>query len=169
MGHHTVSFVREAEVREPVASVFGDLQAFLSEWLPRAEIEHVGATSVPGALTKGDLDICVRVESARFDEADRLLGERFARNADSEPMTGLSQFCDSIRNVDVGIQLVLRDGEADFFVRWRDMLRESPELRERYDELERRWNGLDRERYRADEARFIGDALASRPASPRPG
>jgi uncharacterized protein len=41
--------------------------------IPRADIEHVGATSVPGAVTKGDVDIQVRVAQRQFKAATRTL------------------------------------------------------------------------------------------------
>jgi uncharacterized protein len=37
--------------------------------VPEAEIEHIGATSVPGALTKGDVDLLVSVPAERFGAA----------------------------------------------------------------------------------------------------
>ena len=50
--------------------------------MPRAEVEHVGATAVPGALTKGDVDLLVRVGELPVgiqlvvtgSEADRFFG-----------------------------------------------------------------------------------------------
>jgi GrpB-like predicted nucleotidyltransferase (UPF0157 family) len=46
--------------------------------LPEAEIEHVGSTSIPGALTKGDVDLLVRVEDGAFATASATLGELYA-------------------------------------------------------------------------------------------
>ena len=44
-----------------VQHVVAKLNASLRPLLPTAEIEHIGATAIPGALTKGDLDVMVRV------------------------------------------------------------------------------------------------------------
>ncbi len=41
--------------------------------LPEAELDHIGATAVPGALTKGDLDILVRVSPPAFPAAVEVL------------------------------------------------------------------------------------------------
>ena len=46
--------------------------------LPDAEVEHVGATAVPGALTKGDLDVLVRVPASRFAQSVAALGDLYA-------------------------------------------------------------------------------------------
>ena len=56
-----VNFVPTENVLEKVEILFSDEKEKLSVVLPYAEIEHIGATSVPGTITKGDLDINVRV------------------------------------------------------------------------------------------------------------
>jgi hypothetical protein len=47
-----------------IARAFKDEQAEILSLLPHAEVLHRGATSVSAALTRGDLDIHVRVSSA---------------------------------------------------------------------------------------------------------
>ena len=66
MSSGTVKFVDEAKVRETVLRVFDELRNGVAALLPDAEIERIGSTSTPGALTKGDLDICVLVEQKRL-------------------------------------------------------------------------------------------------------
>ena len=56
-----MSFVPESEVRESVARLYSRLEKQLGELLPGADIQHVGSTAIPGCMTKGDLDIQVRV------------------------------------------------------------------------------------------------------------
>ena len=38
----------------------------IKEYLPEADVQHVGSTAIPKSLTKGDLDIQVRVSSQHF-------------------------------------------------------------------------------------------------------
>ncbi len=52
-----------------------------------ADIRHIGATTVWGCLTKGDLDVVVRVSLGDFPEADAVLSALFARNVGSPKMT----------------------------------------------------------------------------------
>jgi GrpB-like predicted nucleotidyltransferase (UPF0157 family) len=161
MESENVEFVDESGIRAPVAQVFESLGKTLASILPRARIEHVGSTSIPGAITKGDLDICVLVEGSAFPDADRSLAERFARNLGSDRTATFSSFSDSSWPVAVGIQLVVLGGEEDVFVPWRDLLRASPELLKRYDELKRLWHGRSHEEYRAAKAKFIEEALGA--------
>ena len=48
--------------------------------VPNAVVEHVGSTSLPDGLTKGDLDVQVRVRPEVFDEACRALGTVYQVN-----------------------------------------------------------------------------------------
>ncbi|MFE8603678.1 GrpB family protein [Archangium violaceum] len=67
-----VRFHSYEEVRERAEEAFRGHHARLSSLLPYADIQHVGSTAIPGARTKGDLDIQVRVPPGRFAEAERL-------------------------------------------------------------------------------------------------
>src|SRR5690606_26589608 len=65
-------------------SLFAVVATELASLLPpTAEILHVGATAVPGCLTKGDLDILVRVEREEFPTSEAVLAKRFVRNRGS--------------------------------------------------------------------------------------
>ncbi|WP_311568495.1 GrpB family protein [Photobacterium arenosum] len=41
--------------------------------LPAARVEHVGASSVPGAISKGDLDILIGVDTHELEASARIL------------------------------------------------------------------------------------------------
>lgn len=159
MDAERVEFVDEAAIRSTVSAVFDSLNTTLTALLPTARIEHVGSTSIPGAVTKGDLDICVQVAQRAFPEADRVLAERFARNVGSHQSASLSSFVDDSWPVPVGVQLVAFGGNEDFFLRWRDLLRSSPEILNQYDQLKRRWHGRSHQEYRAAKAKFIEQML----------
>jgi GrpB-like predicted nucleotidyltransferase (UPF0157 family) len=154
-----VEFVDESTIRAIVVPVFEHLRTTLEELLPRARIEHVGATAVPGAVTKGDLDICVLVERNAFEGADRVLAEHYARNVGSDQTGSLSSFVVSSKPVPIGVQLVVRDGQEDFFVRWRDLLRRSPEVLKDYNQIKRRWHGRSHRDYRMAKSAFIEATL----------
>jgi GrpB-like predicted nucleotidyltransferase (UPF0157 family) len=158
-----VTFVDEKAVRVLVLSVFEELRSTLRELLPDVQIEHIGSTSIPGSLTKGDLDVCVIVERSAFREADRVLAERFARNIGSHKTESFSSFVDDAARVPVGIQLAVRGGAEDFFVRWRELLARSTELVKEYNELKAAWHGRSHEGYREAKSRFIEARLGVSP------
>jgi GrpB-like predicted nucleotidyltransferase (UPF0157 family) len=64
-----VSIRPAAEIRVAAEAAFEEHRRRVLELLPEVQVVHVGATSIPGALTKGDVDLLVRVDAARFAAA----------------------------------------------------------------------------------------------------
>ncbi|RWB98693.1 MULTISPECIES: GrpB family protein [unclassified Mesorhizobium] len=139
---------------------------FVRRWksdLPNsAVIEHVGATAVPGCLTKGDLDICIRVDPQDFEAAEERLVRSLERNSGSVRSDAFSAFMDDEQHPPLGVQLVAKGSELDFFVRFRDRLRESANLLSSYNDLKRRFEGRDMEEYRSAKADFISRAVSQK-------
>jgi GrpB-like predicted nucleotidyltransferase (UPF0157 family) len=134
-----------------------DIAALLPE---SVDIQHVGATAVPGCLTKGDLDMCVRVDRADFVAADAALAARFARNDGSIRTDAFSAFAADEADPPLGVQLVVRGGELDVFVRFRDALRADPALVADYNGLKAGFDGRPMDAYRAAKAAFVEQVLA---------
>ena len=150
-----VHFSNAPEVFAMAEYLFSVVTARLRAILPHAEILHVGSTAIPGTLTKGDLDIEVRVSSDEFHEADRLLDELFDRNTGSFRSDEFSAFHDSTSNPELGVQLVVVGSVPDNFLAWRHLLECDAELRREYDNLKKRFEGQSMESYRAAKAQFI--------------
>lgn len=129
------------------------------------EILHVGATAIPGCLTKGDLDIVVRVERPAFAIAEHCLAARFTRNGGSVRTDDFAAFQDDGWTPHLGIQLTLKGGPFDVFHRFAAALRADPELVARYNTLKRAHHDHPMTVYRAAKDAFIGDVLQSCPPS----
>ena len=127
---------------------------------PNAEIEHIGATAVPGCLTKGDLDILVRVARADFAAAEAALAARFDRNLGSVRTSEFAAFADEAADPPLGVQLAVRGGELDDFLAFRDLLRADPALLAAYNALKRRHHGGSMQAYRSEKDALIARALA---------
>ena len=100
--------------------------AFVAAWAcrlpPSADIVHIGSTAIPGCLTKGDLDVCVRVNREDVARVDALLATGYARNTGSFRSAEFSAFKDDSHHPPLGVQLVARGSELDVFVGFRDCL-----------------------------------------------
>lgn len=129
--------------------------------LPAAEIVHVGSTAISGSLTKGDLDIAVRVFPAQFAEAEERLAGMYARNTGSDRNDVFSAFLDASTDPELGVQLVVIGSDYDRFGAWLEMLRGSASLRREYDDLKRRFEGEPMDVYRAAKAQFIEARLGA--------
>ena len=127
---------------------------------PGADIRHIGATAVPGCLTKGDLDIVIRVDAGSFRQADALLAARFARNNGSIRTRGFSAFADPSTDPHLGIQLAVIGGPHDFFHLFVDALLRSPALVTEYNALKQHYEGKNMNTYRAAKDAFVEQVLA---------
>jgi GrpB-like predicted nucleotidyltransferase (UPF0157 family) len=127
--------------------------------LPSADFQHIGSTAIPGSLTKGDLDIVVRVPPEDFDEAEHCLAALFERNYGSTRNRVFSSFQDRMSDPELGLQLVAIGSEFDHFHTWRRLLEGDIQLRHSYDELKRRFQGRSIKLYRDAKAEFIDNVL----------
>jgi GrpB-like predicted nucleotidyltransferase (UPF0157 family) len=157
----TVTFVPEIVLRRNIAAAFAIHKAQLSRWLPFAEIEHIGSTAIPGALTKGDLDVLVRVVAGEFRVAEEALAGLFARNEGTARTESFASFKDEAAHPPVGIQLVVRGSEWDLFSRFRDALNHDRRLVEEYNRLKEQFQNQSMDAYRSGKEQFIERVLAS--------
>ena len=153
--------VASEPARKKAQALFDQVQGMLAGSLPaESEIRHIGATAIPGCLTKGDLDIVIRVPPEAFPEMDAVLARHFARNYGSVRTDNFSAFEDASCNPHLGIQLTAIGGASDFFHLFLDALIRSPELLREYNELKRRFDGSDMAAYRAAKDTFVERVIA---------
>ena len=148
---------RADEVHDAAEAAVEAHRTAVLELVPGAEVEHVGATAVPGALTKGDVDVLVRVREPEFPAAVDALSRRYAIHQAHNWTPELASFTDpDATEPPVGIQLVVRGSEADrFFGPFRDALIGSDALLAEYNELKRQLDGLEYARYTELKGQFI--------------
>jgi GrpB-like predicted nucleotidyltransferase (UPF0157 family) len=60
-----VSFKPAASFASAATEEFEEHRRRIVARVPRADVRHIGGTSLSGALTKGDLDVQVRVQGLR--------------------------------------------------------------------------------------------------------
>lgn len=117
---------------------------------------------MPGALTKGDLDVLVRVPASRFAQSVAALGDLYAVHQAHNWTETLASFIDpAARAPAVGVQLVVAGSPSDaFFGPFRDALIADPALLAEYNALKLRLDGEGHERYTATKAAFVEQVLA---------
>ncbi len=151
----------ESELRARVAAATERLTALLGHLLPGADVHHIGATAVPGSLTKGDIDLMVRVPAERFEEALAALEGTFEPNHPEVWTPSLASFNERPQaELPVGVQLVVAGGIADrAFAEWRQRLCDDPELLGRYNEFKSRHAGAAYEPYTRAKGELIEAVL----------
>ncbi len=145
-----------------VDATYAAIAAQLRSALPSATVEHIGSSAVPGAISKGDLDVYVAVRSDEFLHAvETLRGLGFRDRTDTLRTEQLYPFTGDGFPIDVGIQLVERGSRFEFFRRFRDLLKSDSELLERYNQLKLDAASLDDDAYRGLKSSFIEAILGA--------
>lgn len=75
-----VNFFENILCYEKVEKAFLLHKKIISERLPFADVQHVGSSAIPNSLTKGDLDIQVRVTLEQFPIAVQTLEALYELN-----------------------------------------------------------------------------------------
>jgi len=162
-----VHFAPEDHFREEVAQLFEKVQSQVLTLVPTADVQHVGSTAIPGSLTKGDLDVQVRVTESEYPAAKAQLSKMYSVNLGGFAADDAISFEHSSSLPTLGIHLTVIGGSADIQWKFRDLLAASPALREQYDQLKRQFEGGLMEEYRSAKAEFVSRALHDRAAGRR--
>lgn len=127
--------------------------------LPQARVEHIGASAIPKAISKGDLDIFVGVDATELEiNVQRLMTLGFHEKVDTLRTPALCMLeSDSVQ--DVAIQVVANGSEFECFLSFRDALCSNALLVQQYNELKISCEGLSQDAYRLKKSAFIERVL----------
>ena len=78
-----VNFYNQNKFRKVVEKTYFTQKERILNLIPDADIQHVGSTSIPNSLTKGDIDIQVRVYQDQFTQAVEALSAVYESNEGS--------------------------------------------------------------------------------------
>ena len=129
----------------------------ITELLPEADIQHVGSSAIPNSLTKGDLDIQVRVNAEQFSNAVVLLSNLYKSNDGSVKTDTFRAFKDDTTKPPLGIQLTVINSEFDFFWKFREVLLANNKYRDAYDKLKKEYEAKSMDAYREAKDIFFKD------------
>jgi len=161
-----VYFHTQDSVEAHTTALYLSLLTKLKSLLPFAQFSHVGSTSVPGALTKGDLDIAACVDANRFAASVTLMDSQYARHTNSFSDHEYQPYILTSANQDVGIQLFIAGSEYETkFIAWRNRLIDDPALLVQYNLLKEKYHGKSMTHYRSAKATFIEANLDHLPST----
>lgn len=152
-----MKFYEQDEYQEKCSALFLKIKSEISAVLPSAQIEHVGSSSVPGAISKGDLDIYVGVDPQAHEGAVLALIDCGYREKLDTLRT--PELCMLVAQEDIALQVVAAGSQYEFFIRFRDLLRSKPDLVKQYNDLKLSCTDFSVEQYRAIKSRFIEEVL----------
>lgn len=156
-----VNFIESKALYENAKKTFLIHKSLIEKLLPEADVQPVGGTAVTNSITKGDLDIQVRVRFELFPKAVQELSTLYELNQGSTRTEVFRAFKDDSSIPPLGIQLTVIDSEFDFFWKLRDVLLINHKYRKEYDNLKLKYEGKDREDYRKAKNKFFEKLMAT--------
>lgn len=141
--------------KDAAVQMFLDQRQMLLSYVPDAEVMHVGSTSLTEGLSRGDVDIQIRVPAERYAGALAAIAPHYVVNPDGLTCDDAASFKDDDLDPPVGLILTAVDGSGDFLWRFRDTLLARPDLAREYSDLKARFQNGSLADYRADKHMFI--------------
>lgn len=146
-------FFNPGEYQKRVEQDYLETKTRLSKVVPYAEIEHIGSSAISGAVSKGDLDVLVRVGRDQFTDA--LTKIQTLGFSVKQGTLRTDELCMLEGPNAIAIQLIERGSRFEMFARFRDLMNANPDLVEQYNALKLSSAGLSEDEYRIRKAKFI--------------
>ena len=157
-----VTVLAPRHYQEVATAAYEDAELLLSAILPDARVEHVGASAVPGAYSRGGLDVCVAAPRGAFDEALGVLCEAgYVQRSQDDGDARRAVLAAPHGDVPVTLQLIESGCAHESLMRLRDLLRADPALLARYNALKIEAGPRGPAAYADAKTRFIVETLAA--------
>ena len=154
-----------SEYQADLAARFAEVCAAVSNLVPGGRIEHIGSSAIPGAISKGDLDVCLIVpQAAHANAVSRLIAHGYHEQQDTLRTPELCMLNSPAGAAEHAVQVVAAGSEFEDFLQFRDALLANPELVSQYNAVKTQSSHLGHEQYRAAKSAFITTVLATRHA-----
>ena len=151
------------QLKPQVQRILGQVFAQLEALLPEAELHHIGATAIPGALTKGDVDVLVRVPGARFQVVVDRLKRHFTIKQPANWTPEFASFGDDTSfELPLGIQVLVKDAKDDVLLFLRDYFISHRYALAEYNRLKMTHAAEGSEGYWKAKDKFLAEILVSR-------
>ena len=123
------------------------------------EVHHIGSSAIPGSLTKGDVDVNVRVEKDQFESIVKLFSKSFDVAQSENWNDTYASFTGRCLDKNIGIQLTIKNSTEDQFIRFRNIMNENYILVQDYNNLKLSFNNQSMKKYRKAKEAFIVSVL----------
>lgn len=144
------------EFHPQIEPIYQKLREEVSELFPNARIEHIGASSIPGSISKGDLDVFLGVSQDKFESVLQVLKEvGFLEKEGTFRSDELCMLVTDKFNYDVAIQVVVNGSQFESFIKFKNVLIANKDLLERYNQLKVAASEFSDDEYRRKKAVFI--------------
>lgn len=155
-----VAVLAPRHYQDVAVAAYEDAELLLCAILPDARIEHVGASAVPGAYSRGGVDICVAAPRGAFDEALGVLCEAgYLRRSLDDGIDRRATLAAPHGQVPVTLRLIESGSAHESLMRFRDALRADPALLSRYNAVKIESGPLGGKAYSGAKSAFMSEVL----------
>ncbi len=152
----SVHFQPVSNFLELAKRVFEEQKVRIVQLLPYADVQHIGSTSIPNSVTKGDLDLSIRVPKEEFKHAAEELKSIYDINQPENWSNTFASFKDDKNlGISFGAQLVVKGSKSDDFIKLRDILIENPQLVKQLNTIKMKYEGKNMDEYQKEKADFF--------------
>ncbi len=109
-----MQFYKADEYQASCENLYRKYELEIAALLPDASIEHIGASSIPNAVSKGDLDILVGVSGKELENAVKLLSTLGFNEKSDTLRTPELCMLENSSGEDVAFQVVANGSEFEF-------------------------------------------------------
>ena len=157
-----VAVLAPRHYQDLATAAYEDAELLLSAILPDARIEHVGASAIPGAYSRGGVDICVAVPRDAFDESLGVLCEAgYVARSQDDGADRRAALVVPHGDLTLTLQLIESGSGHESLMRFRDALRSDATLLARYNAIKIEAGPQGAAVYAGAKARFVADVLAA--------
>jgi GrpB-like predicted nucleotidyltransferase (UPF0157 family) len=155
-----VTMLAPHEYQDAAIAAYEDAELLLTAILPDARIEHVGSSAVPGACSRGGVDIWVAAPRGAFDEALGVLCEAGSvRHALDDGGERRATLAAPHAPVALTLRLIESGSAQESPMRVRDALRADAALLSRYNAIRAAAAPRGPAAYASAKAEFFADLL----------
>ena len=154
-----MKFLKSNEYQKASMELFNLMEKKLRNSLPTARIEHIGASSVPGAISKGDLDIFVGLDNDRLEKGIQAISELGFEIKQNTLRTSELCMMESKTQDNLSVQVVANGSKFEFFLHFRDILKNHPTVLSEYNRLKEKCEDYGEDEYREIKSNFIEKIL----------
>jgi GrpB-like predicted nucleotidyltransferase (UPF0157 family) len=144
---HEVPLVDVADVVAAANAMVEEFGLVAKRWLPDAEVHHIGATALPTGLTKGDVDVNIRIDTDGFARAVEILRRHHEPAQEHNWTPTYASFKADAYPLPLGIQVTVIGSSDDFLLALRDAMLTRPAILDAYNECKRRAAALGPDAY----------------------
>ncbi len=153
-------FLEPEEYQEKVNLLFEKVLSDLAGKVNLSRLEHIGASSIAGSVSKGDLDIFLGIDKSMFDiTIGDLKNAGFVEKVGTLRTDDLCMMITEKYNYDVAIQVVVNGSEFEDFIKFRDFMISRPDLVEELNKLKRESQGLIPSDYRKKKSNWVESVI----------